>query len=85
MRRLLALASLGLLLVALAAPVVAAQEKYPNRPIDFIVPWGTGGGAGVIVLVWPLRSVIVTVFVVLLITTVLWMLTKITLLGGGAT
>jgi len=22
-----------------------AQEKYPNRPIDFIVPWGTGGGA----------------------------------------
>jgi tripartite-type tricarboxylate transporter receptor subunit TctC len=44
-RRLLALASLGLLLLALAAPVVAAQEKYPNRPIDFIVPWGTGGGA----------------------------------------
>ncbi|HET8576487.1 MAG TPA: tripartite tricarboxylate transporter substrate binding protein [Methylomirabilota bacterium] len=22
-----------------------AQEKYPSRPIDFIVPWGTGGGA----------------------------------------
>jgi tripartite-type tricarboxylate transporter receptor subunit TctC len=23
----------------------AGQEKYPNRPIDFIVTWGTGGGA----------------------------------------
>jgi tripartite-type tricarboxylate transporter receptor subunit TctC len=22
-----------------------AQEKYPARPIDFICPWGTGGGA----------------------------------------
>ena len=41
MRRLLVLASLAVLL---AAPVVA-QEKYPNRPIDFIVPFGTGGGA----------------------------------------
>ena len=41
MRRLLVLASLAMLL---AAPVVA-QEKYPNRPIDFIVPFGTGGGA----------------------------------------
>jgi tripartite-type tricarboxylate transporter receptor subunit TctC len=37
-----------LLLVALlglvAAPA-AAQEAYPSRPIDFIVPFGTGGGA----------------------------------------
>jgi tripartite-type tricarboxylate transporter receptor subunit TctC len=24
---------------------VAAQEKYPSRPIDFICTWGTGGGA----------------------------------------
>lgn len=23
----------------------AAQEKYPTRPIEFIVPWGPGGGA----------------------------------------
>ena len=30
------------LAVALTA---AAQEKYPSRPIDFIVTWGTGGGA----------------------------------------
>jgi tripartite-type tricarboxylate transporter receptor subunit TctC len=34
------------LLVAALAPVPgAAQEKFPSRPIDFIVPWGTGGGA----------------------------------------
>ena len=30
---------------ALAAPIVLAQEKYPSRPIEFIVPWGPGGGA----------------------------------------
>lgn len=34
---------------ACAAVVVActaaAQEKYPSRPIEFIVPWGPGGGA----------------------------------------
>ena|SRR5688572_10308374 len=36
----------GALLLALAAtgPVVA-QEKYPSRPIEFVVPWGPGGGA----------------------------------------
>ena len=22
-----------------------AQDRYPSRPIDFIVPWGPGGGA----------------------------------------
>ena len=22
-----------------------AQDKYPSRPIEFIVPWGPGGGA----------------------------------------
>jgi len=31
--------------VGLAAFVAAAQEKYPSRPIEFIVPWGPGGGA----------------------------------------
>ena len=36
--------TLAALLLLLAAPAVA-QEKYPGRPIDFIVPWGTGGGA----------------------------------------
>ncbi len=34
------------LLLAVLTPVgAAAQEKFPNRPIDFVVPWGTGGGA----------------------------------------
>jgi len=33
------------LLAAVGAPSVAAQEKYPSRPIDFICTWGTGGGA----------------------------------------
>ncbi|MEK7386557.1 MAG: tripartite tricarboxylate transporter substrate binding protein, partial [candidate division NC10 bacterium] len=33
------------LLGAVGAPSVAAQEKYPSRPIDFICTWGTGGGA----------------------------------------
>ena len=27
------------------ASMANAQEKFPNRPIDFIVPWGVGGGA----------------------------------------
>ena len=41
MRARIALAALGMVL---AAPV-AAQEKYPSRPIELIVPWGPGGGA----------------------------------------
>jgi tripartite-type tricarboxylate transporter receptor subunit TctC len=40
---LLALATLAAL--AVAPSPLAAQEKYPNRPIDFVVTWGTGGGA----------------------------------------
>jgi len=32
-------------LLAVAAGSVAAQEKFPNRPIDIICTWGTGGGA----------------------------------------
>jgi tripartite-type tricarboxylate transporter receptor subunit TctC len=32
--------------VALAgAGLAVAQEAYPTRPIEFIVPWGLGGGA----------------------------------------
>lgn len=27
------------------AGAAIAQEKYPSRPIEFIVPWGPGGGA----------------------------------------
>ncbi len=33
------------LLLAVGAGTGAAQEKFPSRPIDFIVTWGTGGGA----------------------------------------
>jgi tripartite-type tricarboxylate transporter receptor subunit TctC len=41
MRKTIAVLALG---VAAALPA-AAQEKYPSRPIEFIVPWGPGGGA----------------------------------------
>lgn len=33
------------LIVLSASGVAAADEAYPSRPIDLIVPWGTGGGA----------------------------------------
>jgi tripartite-type tricarboxylate transporter receptor subunit TctC len=33
------------LAVAFLAVPAAAQEKYPSRPIDFVVTWGAGGGA----------------------------------------
>src|SRR5688572_17242223 len=36
---------LGFVLIGAAALPAAAQEKYPSRPIEFIVPWGPGGGA----------------------------------------
>ncbi len=31
--------------VTVAPPVAIAQDKYPTRPIEFVVPWGPGGGA----------------------------------------
>jgi tripartite-type tricarboxylate transporter receptor subunit TctC len=31
--------------LALAAWGIAAQEKFPSRPIEFVVPWGAGGGS----------------------------------------
>lgn len=31
--------------VAAAPGLALAQSKYPSRPVDFIVPWGAGGGA----------------------------------------
>jgi len=39
--------SLALCLASLLAVVSPsqAQDKYPTRPIDFIVPWGAGGGS----------------------------------------
>jgi len=38
------LGALAVLAVS-AAGFATAQEKYPSRPIEFIVPWGPGGGA----------------------------------------
>lgn len=41
-------AIVGAILVTAAAlvPVAdAADEKYPSRPIEYVVPWGPGGGA----------------------------------------
>ena len=35
---------LGLATIA-ASGITAAQERYPTRPIEFVVPWGPGGGA----------------------------------------
>ena len=35
----------GVLAAALGNGPAAAQEKYPSRPIEFVVPWGPGGGA----------------------------------------
>jgi tripartite-type tricarboxylate transporter receptor subunit TctC len=36
-------AALGI--AAVFAAAAEAQERYPSRPIEFIVPWGPGGGA----------------------------------------
>lgn len=37
---------LAFLSIALLAALPAgAQEKFPSRPVEFIVPWGPGGGA----------------------------------------
>lgn len=40
----------ALLASALVLPMSSpmAQEKYPSRPIEFIVPWGPGGGADIL-------------------------------------
>lgn len=39
--------ALGLLVLGLSvmASAASAQDKYPSRPIEFIVPWGAGGGS----------------------------------------
>lgn len=42
MGRTLAAASLALACIAGAA---VAEEKYPSRPVEVIVPWGPGGGS----------------------------------------
>ena len=44
-RSVLLFAWLGLIATLVAPATRAADETYPSRPIDLIVPWGTGGGA----------------------------------------
>jgi len=43
--RSIALTVLATLSLALAVTSTTAQEKFPSRPIDFVVTWGAGGGA----------------------------------------
>lgn len=31
--------------LSVVSPAARSQEKYPSRPVEFIVPWGPGGGA----------------------------------------
>jgi len=38
-------ALLGVGLLSIVVAPAAAQERFPSRPIDVIVTWGTGGGA----------------------------------------
>lgn len=41
----IALCLLGLAPLAAAALPAAAQEEYPSKPVEFIVPWSPGGGS----------------------------------------
>ena len=68
-----------------AGPRAASDERgWLGKPARRPGRAGSGNtDAGRIVRVCPLRSVTVKVFAALSITTLLWMLTKITLLGGG--
>ena len=40
-----AVRALAVALLALAGVSASAQERYPSRPIEVIVPWGPGGGS----------------------------------------
>ena len=44
-RRRLLVGGVGAAACALLSPLARAQDKYPSRPIEFVVPWGPGGGA----------------------------------------
>ncbi|RPH66507.1 MAG: tripartite tricarboxylate transporter substrate binding protein [Burkholderiales bacterium] len=44
-RRALVAGVLSAAYLGIAAPAALAQDKYPSRPVEFVVPWGPGGGA----------------------------------------
>lgn len=44
-RRTLLGAGAALATLPLAAGRAFAQDRYPSRPVEFVVPWGAGGGA----------------------------------------
>jgi hypothetical protein len=68
-----------------AGPPTGALEAAPAGLPRPLVAGAADGGRAFTVVVAPARSVILTMFVVLLISTLLWTLTKITLFGGGTT
>jgi hypothetical protein len=68
-----------------AGPTAGPLEAAPTGPPRPTAPGAAVGGWPRSVVVWPARLVILTMFVVLLISTRLWTLTKITLFGGGTT
>lgn len=46
MKRLMLLISTGLIIGLLLIPgITSAEDKFPNRPVDFVCPFGIGGGA----------------------------------------
>jgi tripartite-type tricarboxylate transporter receptor subunit TctC len=44
-RRTLLGAGAALATLPLTSGLVLAQDRYPSRPVEFVVPWGAGGGA----------------------------------------
>lgn len=44
-RRALLSAGAAVAALSLGAPRAWAQDRYPSRPVEFVVPWGAGGGA----------------------------------------